>query len=96
LTARLRAPADPDYCNQGSDLPSAKVVPQATSLRQLSRFDPATGKWDLINTCFTTHHLYFDDDANQALWTSSGGGLVGWLNTKQYRETLDDVNRRQA
>nr|WP_249141893.1 carboxypeptidase-like regulatory domain-containing protein [Bradyrhizobium diazoefficiens] len=96
FTARLRPPANPDYCKQGSDLPPAKVAPQATSLRQLSRFDPATGKWDLINTCFTTHHLYFDDDANQTLWTSSGGpglggGVVGWLNTKQYRETLDDV-----
>jgi hypothetical protein len=96
FTARLRPPANPDYCKQGSDLASAKVAPQATSLRQLSRFDPVTGKWDLINTCFTTHHLYFDDDANQTLWTSSGGpglggGLVGWLNTKQYRETLDDV-----
>ncbi|WGD54275.1 carboxypeptidase-like regulatory domain-containing protein [Bradyrhizobium sp. CB1650] len=96
FTARLRPPANPDYCKQGSDLPSAKVAPQATSLRQLSRFDPATGKWDLINTCFTTHHLYFDDDANQTLWTSSGGpglggGLVGWLDTKQYRQTLDDV-----
>ncbi len=96
FTARLRPPANPDYCKQGSDLPSAKVAPQATSLRQLSRFDPVTGKWDLINTCFTTHHLYFDDDANQTLWTSSGGpglggGLVGWLNTRQYRETLDAV-----
>ncbi|MEH2513897.1 hypothetical protein V1291_005251 [Nitrobacteraceae bacterium AZCC 1564] len=96
FTARLRPPENPDYCKQGSNHPSAKVFPQATSLRQLSRFDPATGKWDLINTCYSTHHLYFAHDANDTLWTSAGGpalggGVVGWLNTKQFRETLDGV-----
>ena len=60
------------------------------------RYDPATGKWDLINTCFTTHHLYFAHDANETLWMSAGGpglggGIVGWLNTKQFRETKDGV-----
>src|SRR3974377_829006 len=59
FTERLRPPQNPDYCKQGSSHPSAKADPQATSVRQLSRFDPATGKWDLINTCFSTHHLYF-------------------------------------
>ena len=34
---------------------------------------PKTGKWSLINTCFTTHHLYFGHDANNTLWTSAGG-----------------------
>jgi hypothetical protein len=96
FTARLRPPENPDYCKQGSSLPSAKVDPQAISLRQLSRFDPATGKWDMINTCFSTHHLYFGHDANDTLWMSAGGpalggGMVGWLNTKQFRETHDGV-----
>jgi hypothetical protein len=96
FTARLRPPENPDYCKQGSSLPSAKVDPQAISLRQLSRFDPATGKWDMINTCFSTHHLYFAHDANDTLWMSAGGpalggGMVGWLNTKQFRETHDGV-----
>jgi hypothetical protein len=96
FTARLRPSENPDYCKQGSSLPSAKVAPQATSLRQLSRFDPVTGKWDMINTCFTSHHLYFSHDANDTLWMSAGGpglggGIVGWLNTKQFRETGDGV-----
>jgi hypothetical protein len=96
FTARLRPPENPDYCKQGSSLPSAKVDSQAISLRQLSRFDPATGKWDMINTCFSTHHLYFGHDANDTLWMSAGGpalggGMVGWLNTKQFRETHDGV-----
>jgi hypothetical protein len=96
FTARLRPPENPDYCKQGSSQPSAKVDPQAISVRQLSRFDPATGKWDMINTCFSTHHLYFGHDANDTLWMSAGGpalggGVVGWLNTKQFRETHDGV-----
>jgi len=96
FTARLRPPQNPDYCKQGSNHPSAQVDPQALSVRQLSRFDPATGQWDLINTCFSTHHLYFGHDANDTLWMSAGGpglggGVVGWLNTKQFRETHDGV-----
>src|SRR3569832_630749 len=45
----------------------------------------------MIDTCFATHHLVFAEDANNTLWTSSGGGggVVGWLNTKVWDQTLD-------
>src|SRR5438874_11294317 len=54
--------------------------------------DPRTGKFTLINTCFSTHHLVFAEDADNTLWTSSGGGggAVGWLNTKMFDETHDE------
>jgi hypothetical protein len=94
FTARIRPPENPDFCKKGSDHPSAQVAPQGQSLRQLSMYDPKTGKWSLINTCFSTHHLYFGHDANNTLWTSAGGpqsGVVGWLNTKMYLETGDEV-----
>ena len=73
FTARLRPTAKSRLLQAGSDLASAKVAPQATSLRQLSRFDPATGKWDLINTCFTTHHfilMMHEPDAVDQRWRS--------------------------
>jgi hypothetical protein len=95
FTARLRPVANnPDFCKAGSSHPSALVSPQTSSLRQLSRFDPKTGKFDLIDTCFSTHHLYFGHDADETLWLSAGppgagGGLVTWLNTRKFRETLD-------
>ena len=94
FTARLRPNANPDFCKKGSDHPSAKIFPVNESPRGLSRYDPSTGKWDLIDTCFPTHHLYFDDDENQTLWTSAGGpglggGVVGWLNTRLFRQTGD-------
>ena len=94
FTARIRPAANPDFCKAGSDLPSAKVAPLSESARQLSMFDPKTEKWSLISTCFTTQHLYFANDANDTLWTSAGlpqSGVVGWLNTKMYEETGDEV-----
>src|SRR5438552_1982762 len=94
FTARIRGPQNPDYCKAGGDHPSAKVAPLDTSGRQLSMYDPKTGKWSLISTCFDTQHLYFAKDANNTLWTSAGGpasGVVGWLNTKMYEQTGDEV-----
>ncbi len=94
FTARIRPAANPDFCKAGSDHPSAKVVPLKESARQLSMFDPKTGKWSLIDTCFTTQHLYFAKDANDTLWTSAGApqsGVVGWLDTRMYDETGDEA-----
>ena len=94
FTPRVRPNANPDFCKQGSDHPSAKVVPIAESGRHLSMYDPATGKFALISTCFPTHHLAFADDANHTLWTSAGiggPGVIGWLNRKMYEETGDEV-----
>ena len=94
FTARIRPAANPDFCQMGSDHPSAKVVPLDNSARQLSMYDPKSGKWSLIDTCFTTQHLYFANDPDNTLWTSAGGpqsGVVGWLNTRQYEETGDEA-----
>ena len=94
FTARVRPAANPDFCKKGSDHPSAKVVPLNESPRHLSMYDPKTGKWSLISTCFGTHHLYFAKDANNTQWTSAGGpasGVVGWLNTRMYDETGDEA-----
>ncbi len=93
-TARVRPPANPDYCKKGGDHPSAKVFPLESANRHLSMYDPATGKFTLISTCFPTHHVIFAEDANQTLWASNGvtgPGAVGWLNRKTFEETGDEV-----
>ena len=48
-------------------------------------------KYTFVDTCFQTHHLQFGHDANETLWTSSGGGggVVGWVNIKLFEETGD-------
>ena len=93
FTSRIRAVGDPEFCKAGSSLPSAKLTPVNRSGRQLAMYDPATKKISLIDTCFGTHHLIFASDANNTLWTSSGGGggVVGWLNTKMWDQTHDDA-----
>jgi hypothetical protein len=94
FTARIRPPQNPAFCKSGSDHPSARVAPLDVSARQLSMYDPKTAKWSLIDTCFTTQHLYFAKDADNTLWTSAGNpdsGVVGWLNTRMYEQTGDEV-----
>jgi hypothetical protein len=93
-TARVRPNDNPAFCKKGSDHPSAKVFPINEANRGLSIYDPATGKFTLISTCFPTHHMNFASDANQTMWTSSGvggAGVVGWLNRKMFEETGDEV-----
>jgi hypothetical protein len=92
FTSRVRAPENPAFCKAGSNLDSAKLTPLERSGRQLAMYDPGTKQVSLIDTCFSTHHLLFAHDANNTLWTSSGGGggAVGWLNTKMYDQTHDE------
>ena len=92
FTSVIRPPQNPAYCRQGSDHPSAKLFPLNRSGRQLAMYDPSTKKFTLIDTCFSTHHLQFAEDAGHRLWTSSGGGgdVVGWLDTKMFEETHDE------
>src|SRR2546425_2324894 len=91
ITSGVRPPDNPDVCKEGSSHPSAKLFPIARSSRHLAMYDPTTRKLTHIGTCFGTHHLMFAEDANHTLWTSGGGQVVGWLNTKLFEETGDEV-----
>jgi hypothetical protein len=52
-------------------------------------YEPKTQKYTFVDTCFGTHHLQFGYDANETIWTSGGGPVVGWLNTKMFDATGD-------
>jgi hypothetical protein len=91
ITSAVRPADNPDYCKAGSTHPSAKLYPIAASGRQLAVYDPKTKQITHISTCFGTHHLMFAEDANSTLWTSGGNQVVGWLNTKMFDETHDEV-----
>jgi len=88
-TARIRAADNPDFCKEGSDHPSAELFPSNRSGRQLSVYDPASEEYTFVDTCFSTHHLQFAYDDDNTLWTSGGGNVVGWLNTREFLETGD-------
>jgi hypothetical protein len=88
-TAITRPPANnPAFCKEGSTHPSAKLFPLTTSGRQYSVYDPRTQKWAFVDTCFSTFHLNFAADADNTLWSGSGG-VVGWVNTRILDETGD-------
>ena len=87
LTGTNHAPGTPAFCRKGSDNPYAKAFSVDTNERQLVMFDPKTEKFTFIDTCFNTHHLQFDK--NDVLWTSGGGPVAGWLDTKVFDETGD-------
>ena len=46
-------------------------------------------KYTFVDTCFGTHHLQFGYDANDTLWMSGTGAVVGWINSKLFLETGD-------
>src|SRR4051812_4721378 len=95
FTSRVRPPENPAFCRKGSAHPSAQFFPLDRSNRHLSMYDPRTGQFTLISTCFPTHHLVFASDAHNTLWTSAGGpgsGVVGWLNRRTLEETGDEAN----
>ncbi len=91
VTSAVRAFENPDFCKAGSSHPSAKLFPIERSARHLAMWDPKTQTLTHISTCFGTHHLMFAEDANQTLWTSGGGQVVGWLNRKMFEETGDEA-----
>ena len=50
LASIIRPPETPDFCRPGSDHPSAKLFPIERSNRQVSYYDPKTGKFTLIDS----------------------------------------------
>jgi hypothetical protein len=91
LAASVRGGDNPDFCKKGSDHPSAKAFPLERSNRQVAVWDPKTNKYNFVDTCFGTHHPEFGFDANETLWTSGGGPVVGWVNTKMFDATGDSA-----
>ena len=93
ITTRLRGIDNPSWCQEGSDHPSAKYFPLQRSYRQAGYYAPEKGTFVLLDTCFSTHHLQFAEDADDTLYFSAAAGSeVGWINTKMYDETGDERN----
>ena len=92
ITQAVRPNDVPRWCLEGSDHPSARYYPiqHRAESRQLSYYDPESGEFELIDTCYFTHHLQFADDDDDTLWLSGSTEAVGWLNTRLYDETGDE------
>jgi hypothetical protein len=80
----IRRTARPGRLSLGEGISAQLIRPP------LAMYDPKTKQITHIDTCFRTHHLMFAEDANQTLWTSGGGQVVGWLNRKMWEQTHDE------
>jgi len=90
MTSKIRANQDPSWCNDPKNK-YAEWFPLKTSGRQASFFDPKTREFTLIDTCFSTHHLQFDNDADETLYFNElTGPMFGWIDTKVYDQTKDE------
>ncbi len=89
LAASVRGAENPAFCKAGSDHPSARAFPMERATRHIAVLDLKTKEYKFVETCYSTHHPQFGYDANDTLWTSGGGPVVGWLNTKMFDQTGD-------
>jgi hypothetical protein len=89
LSAIFKGRDNSAFCKAGSDHPSAKLFPLEGAGRRITILDVKTKEYKYVDTCFSNHHLQFGFDANETLWTSGGGQVVGWVNTKKFDETGD-------
>lgn len=79
MTRQIRrewAQDTPEFCK------SDPVIFNNRHHRQLGYFDPKTGKTQLIDTCFGTHHLQFDKKGK--LWLSGDSFVLGWFDPSKF------------
>ena len=90
-TATLRPPDNqPDWCRHGSDNRYARYFPLDRSGRNASYYDPESGQFTMVDTCFGSHHLQFAYDEDETLFLSRPNSPVfGWIDTRLLDRTGD-------
>ena len=88
MTSKIRSNNDPTWCNDASQNKYADWFPMRNSARQASFWDPKTKQFTLIDTCYSTHHLQFDNDPDETVYFNElSGPIVGWIDSKVYDQT---------
>jgi hypothetical protein len=90
MTSKIRGNTDPSWCSDASNK-YADWFPLRNSARQASFYDPKTRQFTLIDTCYSTHHLQFDNDPDETVYFNElSGPIFGWIDTKVYDQTHDE------
>ena len=90
MTSKIRGNTDPAWCSDATNR-FAEWFPLRSSARQASYYDPKTNTFTLIDTCFSTHHLQFDNDPDETVYFNElTGPMFGWIDTKVYADTHDE------
>ena len=89
LTSKIRGRESAAWCSDPSNKYAAWFTPRRGG-RQASYYDPVKRAFTLIETCFGTHHLQFDNDPNETVYFNGGGAGFAWVDTKVFDETKDE------
>lgn len=91
ITSKIRSNTSPDWCRPGFGNKFAEYADPGFSNRQASVYDPETGEFELIETCYATHHLQFASDPDSTLYFNELlGPMFGWINTRLFDQTHDE------
>jgi hypothetical protein len=90
MTSKIRGNQDPSWCSEATNK-FAEWFPLRSSGRQASFYDRRTQEFTLIDTCYATHHLQFDNDPDETVYFNElTGPIFGWIDTKVYDQTKDE------
>ena len=95
LTARINTDANPAYCRAGSTNKFAQVDPIDESTRHVAVYDPQTAKWEMIRTCFRTHHIQMSTTGPRRVFTNPAavgarGAFYGWIDIDTWEKTKNE------
>jgi hypothetical protein len=87
LTSKIRGNTAPAWCADPMNK-YAEWYPKRGGARQASIFDPKTKQFQLIETCYSTHHVVIDNDPDETVYFNElSGPTFGWVDSKIYDQT---------
>ena len=100
LTSKIRGNTAPAWCSDPANK-YADWYPKRGGARQASIFDPKTKQFQLIETCYSTHHVVIDNDPDETIYFNElSGPTFGWIDSKVYDQTWaathDETKSEQA
>ncbi|MBI4265193.1 MAG: carboxypeptidase regulatory-like domain-containing protein [Acidobacteria bacterium] len=95
LTARINTDANPPFCRAGSTNRHAQADPLDESTRHIAMYDPRTARWEMIRTCFRTHHIQMSTTGPRRVFTNpaaggASGAYFGWIDVDVWEKTKDE------
>jgi hypothetical protein len=92
MSAQVRGPANPAYCQDSANNKWAAMDPVAEGRRQLAMYDPKTKAFQTFDTCTHTHHVRLGEGPNRNVVYYNGlpTGSIGWLDLDAYAKSKSD------
>ncbi|MGE0594329.1 MAG: carboxypeptidase-like regulatory domain-containing protein [Vicinamibacterales bacterium] len=95
LSARVNTDANPAYCRAGSTNRFAQADPLDEATRHVALYDPRTATWELIRTCFRTHHIQMSTTGPRRVFTNpaatgASGAYYGWVDVDTWERTRNE------